>query len=313
MADTVTLFYEWVKPEVTASHDSWGDKLNANLDAMDAAIAATDLNLAATKAEISGADEVYVTDGEAIRTVPFAAIKTLLLDGVFEENTKTIFRQEAAPTGWTKLTDHNDAALRVVSGSVGEGGDLDFTAAFKSYQLQGAISTVTATGTIGGTALTLAQIPAHKHDRGNLAIASHSHSSGNMTVPSHSHGSGSLSAGSAGAHSHTFDFPRSSVGQVGTAGTGGNNTQGDSFQVSTNSVSHSHTLTGNTASSGSLSVSGSTGAASPAISGSTGSAGSGQAHGHAFTGTPHTHSFAGGTLDFSVAYADVIFVNKEAN
>lgn len=38
--------------------------------------------------------------------------------------------QTAAPLGWTKLTDMNDVALRVVSGTVGSGGVLPFTTVF---------------------------------------------------------------------------------------------------------------------------------------------------------------------------------------
>jgi hypothetical protein len=38
MADTLTLNYSWVKPEVGGSPDNWGDKLNATIDAIDARV-----------------------------------------------------------------------------------------------------------------------------------------------------------------------------------------------------------------------------------------------------------------------------------
>lgn len=72
----------------------------------------------------------------------------------FPTGTKMLFQQTAAPTGWTKDTTHNDKALRVVSGAAGTGGSVAFSTAFASK---------TPTGTIGGTAITEANLPAHKH------------------------------------------------------------------------------------------------------------------------------------------------------
>ena len=65
--------------------------------------------------------------------------------------TKCLFQQTAAPTGWTKDTSNGGRALRVTAGTVTTGGTLDFTTAFASKPVA---------GTVGGTAISQAQLPA---------------------------------------------------------------------------------------------------------------------------------------------------------
>jgi microcystin-dependent protein len=62
-----------------------------------------------------------------------------------------LFAQTNAPNGWTKLTTHNDKALRVVSGAASSGGATAFSSAFNT------------SFTSDGTALTENQIPTHRH------------------------------------------------------------------------------------------------------------------------------------------------------
>jgi hypothetical protein len=71
--------------------------------------------------------------------------------------TKMLFAQTTAPLGWTKLTTSDNAALRVVSGTAGSGGTVDFSTAFTSR-------TIVVSGSVGSHALTLAQIPQHNHN-----------------------------------------------------------------------------------------------------------------------------------------------------
>ena len=65
--------------------------------------------------------------------------------------TRMLFRQNTAPTGWTKVTTNNDKALRVVSGNLADGGVNSFSTIFGSGT------------TTFDTVLTLSQIPAHTH------------------------------------------------------------------------------------------------------------------------------------------------------
>jgi hypothetical protein len=80
--------------------------------------------------------------------------------GDIPADTKMLFIQTVAPTGWTKDTEHNNKTLRVVSGDAGSGGSIDFTTAFASDR--GTTGTAVS-GTVGATTLTTTMIPSHKH------------------------------------------------------------------------------------------------------------------------------------------------------
>ncbi|RAI34515.1 hypothetical protein [Rhodoplanes serenus] len=78
----------------------------------------------------------------------------------FESGTKMLFQQTTPPVGWTKLTTHNDKALRIVSGSVGSGGTSPFSTVFGR----------TATD---GRTLTASQLASHQH---GVSDPGHDHS-----------------------------------------------------------------------------------------------------------------------------------------
>jgi collagen triple helix repeat protein len=68
----------------------------------------------------------------------------------FPAGTQMLFQQTAAPTGWTKLTAHNDKAVRIVSGTAGTSGSVPFSTLFART----AVDTYT---------LTAADLAAHAH------------------------------------------------------------------------------------------------------------------------------------------------------
>jgi hypothetical protein len=105
---------------------------------------------------ISGAvaNASYATTAGSISSIP--------------SGTKMLFAQTSAPTGWTKITSNDDAALRVVSGTASSGGTVGFTTAFAAK---------TVSGTTGSTSLSEAQIPSHYH----LAATNIKVSSGNVS------------------------------------------------------------------------------------------------------------------------------------
>jgi hypothetical protein len=185
-------------------------------------------------------------------TLPVANGGTGQTTALIPSGTVMMFVQTAAPTGWTKSTTHNNKALRVVSGTAASGGSVAFTTAFASQAVSGSIGSTTATGTVGGTALTEAQLPSHTHTF-----------SGTTSNPSVSL-TGTFDAGKPPGSSGIF-----ATQITGLAG-GGSGAQASATRYSMNAT-HTHTYSGTTAGAG---------------SGSTHShTFTGTAHDHTFTGT----------------------------
>lgn len=104
------------------------------------------------------------------------------LEDAFASGTKMLFQQTTAPTGWTKDTTHDDKALRVVTGTAGSGGTnafstLDATAA-------GTVNT-SVSGTVGGTAITNAQLPNNWYHKPNTPGGSLSDNYANFNYQAH--------------------------------------------------------------------------------------------------------------------------------
>jgi len=146
-------------------------------------------------------------------SVPAGQIRTIYSDGTnvnfadstsasFPAGTAMVFAQTNAPVGWVKSVSYNDYALRVVNGTAGTGGSVPFSTAFSSQSVG---------GSVGGTSLSVDQIPAHTHT---------------YVVPESSGGSPSV-AGFYTTNYNGIDY----VGTSGSTGTG---------------LPHSHTFTGTT-------------------------------------------------------------------
>ena len=137
MADGTTTNYGFTLPEVGASEDTWGTKLNQNWTDLDADLDALQ---------------------DAIDNIELFPAGTLML-----------FQQTSAPTGWTKQTTHNDKALRVVSGTASSGGSTAFSTAMGTPSVSGSIAgeagvgNLAVSGSVGSTTLSVNQIPSHSH------------------------------------------------------------------------------------------------------------------------------------------------------
>lgn len=120
----------------------------------------------------------------------------------FVTGTVMLFGQTAAPTGWTKLTDQDNAALRVVSGAASTGGSQGFTTAFASQTPTGSVSITAVSGSAGSTTLSTPQIPSHSH---SLGSAVNDGGPGGRSVYGASPFNTS-STGGDGSHTHPFSF-----------------------------------------------------------------------------------------------------------
>jgi hypothetical protein len=120
--------------------------------------------------------------------------------------TVMLFGQTAAPTGFTKLTDQDNAALRVVSGTASTGGSQGFTTAFASQTPTGSVAITAVSGTAGATTLTTPQIPSHSHSIGmtfNPAPGTTICSAAGGGTPNTGN---TNSTGGGGSHDHPFSF-----------------------------------------------------------------------------------------------------------
>lgn len=170
-----------------------------------------------TVSEVTGIDlqqdqsQIVFSDGTNINAV----------GSTIPSGTVMLFQQTAAPTGFTKITTHNNKALRVVNGSVTTGGTNSFTDALNASNDTSSKS-VTITGSTSSHTLTLSQIPSHRHlagghsefgtgnfvsagtrNDGNAGGAKRFYTDYQGSGSGHSHSNGSLAGAS---HNHNFNL-----------------------------------------------------------------------------------------------------------
>ena len=152
-----------------------GTNITGTATAFTASNVTTNANLT-NEATSSGSNAVTLTNSAVIGKVitgyvsgagTVAATDTILqaiqkLNGNnaasgFPATTAMVFKQTAAPTGWTKVLTNDNSALRVVTGTASTGGSVAFTTAFASQAVAG------TNAASGAYTLATADIPAHAH------------------------------------------------------------------------------------------------------------------------------------------------------
>jgi len=156
-------------------------------------------------------DSARVADNGGVTSVNGLTGAVTVSASAFPAGTVMLFRQTAAPTGWTKdTTNFNNNAIRVVTGTVSSGGSVDFSTAFASQAVSGSVSVNTSGLSAGATTLATTQIPSHTH-----SVPGSTFDNGSRILFFGNDGSGTASTstsatGGGGSHTHSVSGSASS-------------------------------------------------------------------------------------------------------
>lgn len=207
-----------VKDAVNSTSQTNVGSSRAVKTAYDKAVAAE--TLANSKLSLATADGRYIRLSQRSGSVASTSESSVATSGAvkkaydratsasFPAGTRMLFVQAYAPVGWTRVTTHNNKALRIVSGNGGgSGGSQSFTNAFRTQTISGTTANRTATGTVNVNNHTLseAQMPHHWHDYGSSSITAQL-LPGSVQSASHSTHFRTSGKGGSQGHKHTASF-----------------------------------------------------------------------------------------------------------
>lgn len=184
MADTFTPNYNFTRPEVNASRDTWGTKWNDNISAIDVQLKSL-FDTKATRDELN-----------ALRTELTNLLTARLPSGIIAKWKGSV---ATIPAGWVICDGLNgtpDLRDRFIVGAS--------TSASYAVGATGGATTHAHPGSeTGSTAITIAQMPPHNHG---------------VSDPGHNH-SGVTDTQGVHAHTKTYNYRSSGTGEVGASAT----------------------------------------------------------------------------------------------
>lgn len=163
------LFRDIVESWLLIDHDTDGEHKQVTLPELGADPGAvTDTGFVYTKDD-SGDTELFYRDdsGAVVQITEDGVVKVIIPSGVLDApaTTSMFLYQSAAPPGWTKdtastLNKHGLELVTTTAWVEGSNGATAFDSVFGSGKVTGG---KVSTGTVAGTAISVAQMPAHGH------------------------------------------------------------------------------------------------------------------------------------------------------